>query len=107
MSMREIVVIKSRTYTTSSTGQRSLNQVADVLTSWADIYQRRNDFQDLTGTQNVLEGDWVFRIRNPQLEVPISKSNFISWRNKEYSIASISAQESYQRMIDITCHVIE
>jgi len=105
--MRERITIKSRTYTTSTTGQRSFDAEVDVLTTWADIYQRRRDFQDLTGTQNVLEGDWVFRIRNAQLEVPISKSNFIFWRDKEYSITSISAQESYQRMIDVTCRIIE
>ena len=105
--MRERITIKSRTYTTSTTGQRSFDTEVDVLTTWADIYQRRRDFQDLTGTQNVLEGDWVFRIRNAQLEVPISKSNFIFWRDKEYSITSISAQESYQRMVDVTCSVIE
>jgi SPP1 family predicted phage head-tail adaptor len=105
--MRERITIKSRTYTTSTTGQRSFDTEVDVLTTWADIYQRRRDFQDLTGTQNVLEGDWVFRIRNAQLEVPISKSNFIFWRDKEYSITSISAQESYQRMIDVTCRIIE
>mgnify|MGYP003676991342 FL=1 len=107
MSMRERVVIKSRTYSTSGTGQRSLDETAEVLTTWADIYQRRRDFQDLTGTQNVLEGDWVFRIRNPQLDILISKSNFILWRGKQYSVTSISAQESYQRMIDITCRVVE
>ena len=105
--MRERITIKSRTYTTSTTGQRSFDTEVDVLTTWADIYQRRRDFQDLTGTQNVLEGDWVFRIRNAQLDVPISKSNFIFWRDKEYSITSISAQESYQRMIDVTCRIIE
>jgi len=105
--MRERITIKSRTYTTSTTGQRSFDTEVDVLTTWADIYQRRRDFQDLTGTQNVLEGDWVFRIRNAQLEVPISKSNFIFWRDKEYSITSISAQESHQRMIDVTCRIIE
>mgnify|MGYP003114557650 CR=1 FL=1 len=107
MSMRERVAIKSRTYLTSSTGQRSLDEATEVLTTWADIYQRRRDSQDLTGTQNVLEGDWVFRIRNAELDIPISKSNFILWRGKEYSVTSISAQESYQRMIDITCRVIE
>jgi len=105
--MRERITIKSRTYTTSTTGQRSFDTEVDVLTTWADIYQRRRDFQDLTGTQNVLEGDWVFRIRNPQLDPPISKSNFILWRDREYSITSISAQESYQRMVDVTCRVIE
>ena len=105
--MRERIIIKARTYITSNTGQRSLDETQDVLTTWADIYQKRRDFQDLTGTQNVLEGDWVFRIRNPQLEVPISKSNFILWRGKEYSITSISAQESYQRMVDVSCRVIE
>tara|TARA_R110000737_G_scaffold130596_1_gene162594 strand:- start:2249 stop:2566 length:318 start_codon:yes stop_codon:yes gene_type:complete len=105
--MRERIIIKARTYITSNTGQRSLDETQDVLTTWADIYQKRRDFQDLTGTQNVLEGDWVFRIRNPQLDIPTSKSNFILWRGKEYSITSISAQESYQRMIDLTCRVVE
>ena len=107
MSMRERVDLKLRSYTTSTTGQKSLDVSSVVTTVWADIYQRRNDLQDLTGTQNILEGDWIFRIRNPQLEVPISKSNFILWRAKEYSITSISAQEGYQRMVDVTCRVIE
>ena len=105
--MRERIEVKLREYTTSTTGQKSLDTSSVITTVWADIYQRRNDLQDLTGTQNILEGDWVFRIRNPQLEVPISKSNFILWRGKEYSITSISAQESYQRMVDVTCRVIE
>jgi hypothetical protein len=105
--MRERIIIKSRTYSTSNTGQRSLDVTTDLLTTWADIYQKRRDFQDLTGTQNVLEGDWVFRIRNPELDSYISKSNFITWRNKDYSIISISAQETYQRMVDITCRVVE
>ena len=107
MSMRERVDLKLRSYTTSTTGQKSLDVSSVVTTVWADIYQRRSDLQDLTGTQNILEGDWVFRIRNPQLDPPISKSNFILWRAKEYSITSISAQESYQRMVDVTCRVIE
>jgi hypothetical protein len=95
--MRERIDVKSKSLDTSSV----------VITVWADIYQRRRDLQDLTGTQNILEGDWVFRIRNPELEIPISKSNYILWRSKEYSITSISAQESYQRMVDINCRVIE
>ena len=107
MSMRERIDLKLRSYTTSTTGQKSLDISSLVVRVWADIYQRRNDLQDLTGTQNILEGDWVFRIRNPQLAPRISKSNFIFWRNKEYSITSISAQESYQRMVDVTCRVIE
>tara|TARA_R110000803_G_scaffold131222_1_gene198539 strand:+ start:145 stop:468 length:324 start_codon:yes stop_codon:yes gene_type:complete len=107
MSMRERVVIKSRTYSTSSTGQYSLDEENDVLTTWADIYQRRADRQDLTGNQNVLEGVWVFRIRNAEIIPQLTKSNFITWRNKDYSVVSISAQESYQRIVELVCNVIE
>tara|TARA_R110002020_G_scaffold426602_1_gene635998 strand:- start:781 stop:1098 length:318 start_codon:yes stop_codon:yes gene_type:complete len=105
--MRERIIIKSRTYTTSSTGQRSLDVTTDVLETWADIYQRRTDIQDLTGNQNVLEGVWVFRIRNAETDPLLSKSNFITWRNKDYSIVSVSAQESYQRIVELVCNVIE
>jgi SPP1 family predicted phage head-tail adaptor len=105
--MRERISIKARTYNISNTGQRSLNQSTDVLDCWADIYQRRTDIQDLTGNQNVLEGAWVFRIRNAQTDPLLTKSNFIAWRNKDYSIVSISAQESYQRIIELVCNVIE
>ena len=34
--MRERIIIKSRTYTTSSTGQRSLDVTTDVLETCAD-----------------------------------------------------------------------
>tara|TARA_R110002153_G_scaffold18864_4_gene65275 strand:+ start:1130 stop:1447 length:318 start_codon:yes stop_codon:yes gene_type:complete len=105
--MRERITIKSRTYTTSTTGQRSFDAESDVLTTWADIYQKRTDIQDLTGNQNVLEGVWVFRVRNAQLDPLLTKSNFINWRDKDYSIVSISAQESYQRIIELVCNVIE
>jgi SPP1 family predicted phage head-tail adaptor len=105
--MRERITIKSRTYITSTTGQRSFDTEVDVLTTWADIYQKREDRQDLTGNQNVLEGVWVFRIRNAQLDPLLTKSNFINWRDKDYSIVSISAQESYQRIIELVCNVIE
>ena len=105
--MRERIEIKERTYLISTTGQRSLDVDNVVLSCWSEIYQKRSDLQDLTGSQNVLEGSWIFRIRNTQLENPISKSNFVFWRNKQYSIISISPQESYQRMIEIICNVIE
>jgi head-tail adaptor len=105
--MRERIEIKQRTYSTSMTGQRSLNESTTLLTCWSDVFQKRNDLQDLQGTQNVLEGVWVFRIRNAELEFPITKSNFISWREKDYSVVSVSAQEKYQRMVEITCSVIE
>ena len=105
--MRERIEIKQRTYSTSTTGQRSLNESTTLLTCWSDVFQKRNDLQDLQGTQNVLEGVLVFRIRNAELEFPITKSNFISWREKDYSVVSVSAQEKYQRMVEITCSVIE
>jgi SPP1 family predicted phage head-tail adaptor len=105
--MRERIIIKSRTYSISNTGQRSLDQTTEILTCWADIYQRRTDIQDLTGNQNVLEGNWVFRIRNSEPTDLLTKSNFITWRNKDYSIVSISAQESYQRIVELVCNVIE
>jgi len=105
--MRERIEIKERTYSTSTTGQRSLNESTTLLTCWSDVFQKRNDLQDLQGTQNVLEGVWVFRIRNAELEFPITKSNFILWREKDYSVVSVSAQEKYQRMVEITCSVIE
>ncbi len=105
--MRERIIIKSRTYSISNTGQRSLDATTDVLETWADIYQRRTDIQDLTGNQNVLEGVWVFRIRNAETDPLLSKSNFITWRNKDYSIVSVSAQESYQRIVELVCNVIE
>ena len=105
--MRERIIIKSRTYSTSTTGQRSLDQTTEVLTCWADVYQRRSDIQDLTGIQNVLEGNWGFRIRNAEPTDAFTKSNFITWRNKDYSIVSISAQEGYQRIVEFLCNVIE
>ena len=81
--MRERIIIKSRTYTTSNTGQRSLDATTDVLETW------------------------VFRIRNSEPTDLLTKSNFITWRNKDYSIVSISAQESYQRIVELVCNVIE
>lgn len=78
---------------------KSLNAEADVITCWADVSQIGTD-QDLTGTQNILEEIWKFRIRNQDAD--FTKSNFITWGGNDYSIIRISPQIASSRWITIT-----